>query len=142
VSAVHAKLIHGFGNNTIRRVKTSKATVFAERILAHFGSDGYFAFIAGSELDGGRSRKSDVIHFALNTLNPARAMPAVMIGDREHDIIGARDACVHSVGVTYGYGTRAELERSGAERIAESVGELTRWLLSAESDCASGARVL
>jgi len=108
----------------ILAVATSKAYFFAEKILERFELKDYFDFAAGSELDGTRSKKSDVINFALDFLDPIRNKNCVMIGDREHDINGAKEAAVHSIGVTYGYGSREELESAGAEAIAENIEEL------------------
>lgn len=52
-----------------------------------------------------------------------------MVGDRKHDIIGAKKSGIKSIGVTYGYGTREELEMAGANFIIETVGELADFLL-------------
>ena len=105
-------------------IATSKPTVFAARIAEHFGFAKYFAFIAGSELDGARSKKSEVINYALDNIDSERKMTAIMIGDREHDIIGGREAGVITVGVTWGYGARAELVEAGATWLAGAPDEL------------------
>ena len=105
-------------------VATSKPEVFAKRILEKFEIMEYFEFIAGSELDGARSRKSEVINYALDNLDPLRSKVCVMIGDREHDVIGAKEAGVQSVGVAYGYGSYNELKSAGAKTIADSVEDL------------------
>jgi phosphoglycolate phosphatase len=98
-------------------VMTSKPHVYATRIVEHFGLTTLFDNVYGSELDGTRVEKSDLIAYALaqERLDPARV---VMIGDREHDAIGARRNGVRVIGVTYGYGTEAELRRHGAALIA------------------------
>ena len=85
--------------------------------------DKYFDLILGSELDGTRSKKSEVILEVLNKLN---AIPneSIMIGDRMHDIIGAKEAGIKSIGVTFGYAEDGELEESGADFIVESSSEL------------------
>ena len=108
---------------------TSKPTIYAKQILEHFEIDKYFDAIAGSELDGRRVKKAEVIDYALELLGINDRDGVVMIGDREHDIIGANKCGVASVGVTYGYGSREELEDSGAGHIVDSVEELTRYLL-------------
>ncbi|QSF47314.1 HAD family hydrolase [Paenibacillus tianjinensis] len=104
-------------------VATSKPTVFAEEILRHYGLDGYFKHVAGSNLDGTRSKKREVIQFVLdqNAIPPEEAL---MIGDREHDIIGAKSCGVASVGVLFGYGSEEELSSSGADYIASTVEEI------------------
>jgi phosphoglycolate phosphatase len=100
-------------------VATSKPHVYARQIVAHFGLDPLFDGVYGSELDGTRVEKADLIAHALaeERLDPARV---VMIGDREHDAIGARRCGVRVIGVTYGYGTEAELRAHGAEAIAHA----------------------
>ena len=98
-------------------VATSKPHVFATRIVAHFGLAALFDGVYGSELDGTRVDKGELIAHALaeRGLDPARV---VMIGDREHDMIGARRSGVRAIGVTYGYGSEAELRAHGAVAIA------------------------
>lgn len=108
---------------------TSKPHVFAERILEHFSLRHYFSFVSGCELDGTRSVKSETIDYAVANYGIADRSQCVMIGDREHDIIGAKKTGLHSVGVLYGYGDRAELESAGADVIAESVDDLRSILL-------------
>lgn len=106
-------------------VATSKPTVFAEKILKHFHIDEFFSFVAGSELDGRRSQKSEVIQYALDNLPAASADSAIMVGDREYDILGAKALGMDSIGVLYGYGSLEELEEAGATYITESVSGLS-----------------
>ena len=109
-------------------VATSKPEEYAGQILAHFGLDGYFSLLAGNTLKEERPTKGAVIAYALKTLRlPPEA--AVMVGDRAHDVIGAAENGVASVGVLYGYGSREELETAGAGRIAETVEALERLLM-------------
>jgi len=107
---------------------TSKPAVYAARILAHFGIAEYFAFVSGSELDGRRDKKADVIRYALEQTGITDLADVVMIGDREHDILGAKEVGVSSIGVLYGYGNAEELHKAGADDIAGSVGELVEKL--------------
>lgn len=109
-------------------VATSKPTVFADRILEHFGLKKYFEFVAGSNLDGSRVRKDEVIRYVLRCAGVSRLASAVMVGDRQYDIAGARQASIDSVGVLYGYGSREELVAAGATCLAASPGELGRLL--------------
>lgn len=104
-------------------VATSKPTVFAEQIIEHYGLASYFEFIGGSNLDGTRSKKQEVIQYVLdqNGLTPDQA---VMIGDRMHDIIGAIGCRVESIGVLFGYGSEQELSEAGADHIASRVEEV------------------
>jgi phosphoglycolate phosphatase len=110
-------------------VATSKPAVYARQILEHFSIDNYFAFVAGSELDGTRSVKSEIINYALGELAITDGAGAIMVGDREYDINGAKNAGINSVGVTYGYGSRGELRDAGATYIVDTVAELGRLLV-------------
>ena len=87
---------------------TSKPTVFANVILEYFHLDKYFTCAVGSELDGSRVKKGEVITEALRQAGVTDKSLAVMIGDREHDILGAKENGIDSIGVLYGYGDRAE----------------------------------
>ncbi|MBI2255818.1 MAG: HAD family hydrolase [Proteobacteria bacterium] len=104
-------------------VATSKAHVFARPIVAHFGLDPFFISVEGAELDGTRSDKAEVIAHVLasHDVDPARA---IMIGDREHDIIGARKNGLRSIGVLYGYGDTAELRAAGADELCPTPGDI------------------
>ncbi len=103
---------------------TSKPTVFAKQILEHFRLSPFFTFVAGSELDGSRVHKEDVLRFALQHAGPHTAREAVLIGDRSFDVLGAHAVGMPCIGVTYGYGSREELEEAGADTIVDSVEEL------------------
>lgn len=97
-------------------IATSKPSIYAERIIDHFRLTDYFERVFGSELDGRRSDKTELLSYALQT---TRADPsqAVMIGDRSHDMIGARNNGMTAVGVLYGYGSKEELVDAGAHHI-------------------------
>lgn len=107
---------------------TSKPQVYAEKILKHFQLDMYFSFIAGSELDGRRVKKGEVIAYALKGAGVEDVRTAVMVGDREHDIIGAKENGMDSIGVLYGYGCAEEFEKNGADAVVETVEELTKYV--------------
>ena len=107
---------------------TSKPECFAKQIAEHFNIEKFFDCITGSELDGRRVDKAEVIEYALERINRPDRSRCVMVGDRMHDIIGAKKTGLASIGVLYGYGSKAELLDSGADRIAESVKELLRML--------------
>lgn len=106
-------------------VATSKPTVFAKRILDHFELSPYFEVIVGSELDGTRTAKGEVIAEVLKQMNIEDKDDCVMIGDRKHDLIGASENAIDSIGVTYGYGSQHELEEANATYIVHSVGSLS-----------------
>ena len=101
-------------------VATSKPEPFAVQIIEHFKMDKYFDFIAGSNLDNTRSKKADVIRYVLDSVNISDCSAAVMIGDRKHDIIGAKETGLRSIGVLYGYAAVNELEQAGADFIAKT----------------------
>ena len=105
-------------------VATSKPEPFARRIIDHFGLAPYFEYVAGMELDGGRGTKAEVIAYALRACGIEDRSGAVMVGDREHDVAGARKEGLPCIGVLYGFGSREELEKAGAERIISRPEEL------------------
>jgi len=107
---------------------TSKPEEFAIKILRHFGLDGYFTVMAGATMDSSRSKKGDVIAYALKEAGVSDKSKAVMIGDREHDIIGAKQNGLDSIGVLFGYGDRDELEKAGATYIAPTVEEILTYV--------------
>ena len=122
-------------------VASSKPTVFVERILEHFGIRSYFKVVVGSELDGTRTEKNEVVEEALRQLfgdAPVEKKKVYMIGDRRFDIEGAKAQGVDSVGVTYGYGGMEELREARADYIVRSVEELQRFLLRGTEDTARG----
>ena len=100
-------------------VATSKPEKFAVEILRHFGLYDYFDFVAGATMDGSRDRKSDVIRYALESCHISNKPPAIMIGDRKHDILGAKENGLQSIGVLFGYGSREELQTAEATFLAE-----------------------
>lgn len=114
--------------NKILIVATSKPEVFARQILEHFDIAKYFTYIAGSDLNGTRVRKDEVIKYALESCNIIDLSKAIMVGDREHDIIGAKKIGMDSIGVLFGYGDRNELEKAGADFIADTVSDIGKIL--------------
>lgn len=110
-------------------VATSKPKVFAERIVERFGLGEFFKAIHGSELDGTRIKKGDVISHAL-TVEKLSPESTVMVGDRLHDIAGARENGLFSVGVLWGFGSREELIEAGAGVLCEEPKNLTGVLSS------------
>lgn len=112
-----------YNNERKLYVATSKPEEFARKICAHFGININFEYIGGATFDGKRGKKSDVIRYVINKFN-IQSDDALMIGDRHHDVSGAKECGIECIGVLYGFGSRAELESTGAVAIAESVGEL------------------
>lgn len=109
-------------------VATSKPTIYSEMILEHFNIDEYFDIVVGSNLDGTRVAKNEIIAVALQGLGIDNPDKVVMIGDRKHDIIGAKAHNIDSIGVLFGYGTKEELEEAGATYTVDSVVSLAELL--------------
>ena len=110
-------------------VATSKPEKFAVQILEHFGLAGYFHHICGAAFDESRGSKHEVIEYAISRCGDPDRGRIIMIGDREHDILGAKQSGLASCGVLYGYGDRAEHACAGADFIAETVEALGALLL-------------
>jgi len=108
---------------------TSKPEIFAREILRYFGLDKYFYYAAGANLDGSRTDKAEVIAYALEAGGVSDKSSVVMVGDREHDIIGANKNGIDSIGVLFGYGNREELENAGATYIAKTVCDIEKLIL-------------
>ncbi len=99
---------------------TSKPWIYAEIILEEFDLKKYFDFVAGSEMNGVRTNKADVVKYAIDKYN-IDIDNAVMLGDRKHDILGAKANGLKTIGVLYGFGSYEELKDAGADLIADSV---------------------
>ena len=132
-------------------IASSKPTVLVERILEHFAIQAYFDVVVGSEMDGTRSRKEEVVEEALRRLVPqifvnpsersaeessiqqinkkALRKSIAMVGDRKFDIEGAKAFGLTGIGVAFGYAQEGELEQAGADYIVETVAELERLLM-------------
>jgi len=104
---------------------TSKPAVFAREIVDYFELQKYFGEIFGSNLDGTKVSKAELIELALQRSNDN----PVMIGDRKYDIIGAKENGISSIGVLYGYGSKEELSACEPDYLVESVDELKNVLL-------------
>ena len=109
-------------------VATSKPTIFSIKILEHFGLIHLFTDVIGSELDGTRVEKSDVIKFVLSKIEGYDPNKIVMVGDRKFDIVGAQDNGIAVVGVAYGYGGANELVEAKPNYILNTVAELHKFL--------------
>lgn len=109
-------------------IASSKPTVLVERILVHFDIKQYFDSVVGSNLDGSRTKKEEVVEEALHQLACVKEETA-MVGDRKFDIEGAKAFGLTSIGVSFGYAAENELEEAGADYIVDSVEELQEILL-------------
>lgn len=110
-------------------IATSKPTLYAKRIARGFGFADRFDHIVGSNLDGTRVDKGEVIQCAMGEYPDAAPDDFVMVGDRKHDMMGAARWDVSAIGVLYGYGSREELEACRPAKLVESVRELEDALL-------------
>ena len=113
-------------------VATSKAQVYAERIVTHRGWTDLFATVCGDTLDGQRPTKADVVGEALHRLgdsNPGGSGSTVMVGDRLHDVVGARKHGLDCLGAGWGYAAPGELEEAGAVAVYAEAGALQAALL-------------
>ena len=108
-------------------VATSKPQAAAEKVMRHFGLDEFVPEIIGGT-DDTRNTKGKVIAYALREygVDPATA---IMVGDREHDILGAAENNLPAIGITWGYGDRAELETAGAKAVFDTPAETVQYIL-------------
>ncbi len=111
---------------------TSKPVVFAEQILEHFDLRQYFEFIGGSDIEQTRAKKTEILQYILEECQLVDLTELVMVGDRKHDILGAKQFGIDTVGVLYGYGSEEELKEAGADVLVDSVRELGEYLLEEE----------
>lgn len=116
-------------------IASSKPTPFVERILDYFDIRNYFDYIIGSNMDGTRGKKEEVVEEALRQMLPPGMLPAekkasvAMVGDRRFDIEGAKEHGITSVGVSFGYAPEGELEQAGADYIVDTVEALAELLM-------------
>ncbi len=109
-------------------IATSKPEEFTLKILKHFNLYQYFDFVAGATMDGSRGEKADVIRYALEISGIKDKSQAIMIGDRNYDILGARKNGLDSMGVLFGFGDYEELAEAGANYIAETVDDILKYV--------------
>lgn len=115
-------------------VATSKPELFARKILEHFQIAKYFAHIVGANMDETRTKKDEVISYVLQNCNIPKQSKVLMVGDREHDILGAKKTGLDSLGVLFGYGDYEELKDAGATYIAESVKDIYPVIFDAQTN--------
>lgn len=111
---------------------TSKPDEFSVKIMKHFGLYDYFDFFSCASMNEKKVTKPEIIQYALDELKITDLNTCVMVGDREHDILGAKAVGIRSIGVLYGYGTREELELAGADDIAETVEDILKIITGKE----------
>lgn len=111
-------------------VATSKPEYMAKKILDHFNLSQYFTDICGSERDGSRSKKHEVIQYAIDKNAIKNKEDIIMVGDRSYDILGAKRVGIQSIGVLYGFGCLTEFEDANADYIVQTVTKLHERVLS------------
>ena len=109
-------------------IATSKPEEFTLKILKHFDLYKYFDFIAGATMDGSRGEKADVIRYALEISGIENKSEAIMVGDRNYDILGAKENGLDSIGVLFGFGDYEELMKAGADYIAANVEDILKYI--------------
>ena len=105
-------------------ISTSKPTIFTEKILERHKVKQYFDFISGATLDDTRIKKGDIIRYAIQNMNISNLEECIMVGDKSQDVEGAKQNNMKAIGVTYGFGTKEELETSGATYIVDNVKDI------------------
>ena len=108
---------------------TAKPYVFAVKILEYFNIAKYFDVVCGATLDGSIGTKTQVIKEVLNKLDNPPLNEVIMIGDRENDVLGARECGIECIGLRVGYAEENELENAGADYIIDTIEELEKFLL-------------
>lgn len=125
------------GAGYILAVASSKPEVYVEDILKHFELYDYFHYVVGSDMEGKRGEKEDVIEEAFRRMGldeKSRKAQAVMVGDRHFDINGAKFFGIDSIGVTYGFAPEGELSEAGATYVVDTVAELQKLLLEKRAE--------
>lgn len=110
-------------------VASSKPEFYVRKILDHFALSQYFDVIAGASMDQSKVEKSLIVAEALQRAGVQDHSTAVMVGDREFDVQGARTVGLPCIGVLFGYGSSAELTAAGALALAADVAQLRGLLL-------------
>ncbi len=121
----------------ILAVASSKPELYVEDILKHFDLYDYFHHVVGSDMEGKRGEKEDVIEEVFRRMDldeTKRKELAIMVGDRHFDINGAKHFGLDSVGVTYGFAKDNELTEAGATYVVDTVKELQELLLRKKAD--------
>lgn len=111
-------------------LSSSKPEEFCHQILETFEIAQYFDVVCGSDMEGRHTDKAEIVEEVLHRLGMEnRREEVVLVGDRKYDIIGARQRGVGTIGVSYGYGSREELELEWPDCIVDTVTELRNVLI-------------
>ena len=104
------------------RICSAKPLKMVKTVLEYFKIDKYFTSLTGAQMHGKYPGKGVLIEQILKETNTK----AIMVGDRSDDIEGGKYNNIPSIGVLWGYGTRDELETSGADFIADSIEDIEK----------------
>lgn len=110
-------------------IASSKPEKFVKEILRFFDLLKYFDFVAGASMDEKRSSKDAVIAYAMGNCPEINGSTAVMVGDRSHDVLGAKVFGIDCIGVTYGFGGKEELQNAGAKYLAHTPEEILNFVM-------------
>ena len=110
-------------------VATSKPEVFAKKVLALFGIDGYFDFVGAADTDRTRDKKHEVIEYVFEHIGEDKRAGAILVGDRCYDAEGARIAGIDSLGILWGHGTEDEIDSAAFDLKARTPSEVAQILL-------------
>ncbi len=109
-------------------IATTKPEIYAQKIVRHHGIDRFFAYVAGADLEGKRSLKSDVLAYAIKQCEMPKNSNAVMVGDSHLDIVGARKCALPCIAVLYGYGSKKEFDKENPLVCVDSAISLSAYL--------------
>lgn len=116
------KILKNMGKKII--LATSKPEKFSNEILKMNNILKYFDFVSGATMDGTRSKKEDVIKYAIDNLGIKDVSKCIMVGDKNIDVVGARKNNIDSILVTYGFATKEEIKEAKANYIIDSPNQL------------------
>lgn len=116
-------------------IATSKPEVFAVKIMENHQLAEYFDIIGGADINGSRNEKNEIIEYVLKQTNITELSRVLMIGDRSHDIIGAKKCGLSSMGVLWGYGNREEFLQHGADIIVNTPQETADVIINPSAYC-------
>lgn len=115
---------------------SSKPEDMCRKLLAHFGLDGYFDEVVGATRDGRIDSKIQVLEETFRRLPEAKREETVLVGDTRFDAFGGKSAGIAVIGITYGFGTREELEEAGVV-VFDTLGETADYLMECNNDAES-----
>jgi phosphoglycolate phosphatase len=127
IDTVLETLNNNNNNNINCIVATSKLEEYAVTVLRHFKIDRYFKHVIGSNLEGTRVEKEEIIKYIIEKYQLEKEK-TIMVGDRKYDIIGAKNNGIDSIGVLYGYGTQEELEEAKPTYLCNRIDKLLKLL--------------